>query len=166
MRILVDKWRRIGARLYLALGFAVLLTLVSSAVGVYYFERSGDLNYQVESESVPALEASWTAAREAERLRALGLGLLVEPDSGFENLQTDSVVRSEQCGGPRTLPRLDGFGPPKSSGAGSSEASLWRPWRRGMRAGVVRKHATPGVRAPRADPRRRWSVWTMRVITR
>ena len=94
MRILVDTWRRIGARLYLALGFAVFLTLVSSAVGVYYFERSGDLNYQVESESVPALEASWTAAREAERLRALGLGLLIEPDSGFENLQTDSVVES------------------------------------------------------------------------
>ena len=94
MRILVDKWRRIGARLYLALGFAVFLTLVSSAVGVYYFERSGDLNYQVESESVPMLEASWTAAREAERLRALALGLLVGPDAGFENLQTDSVVAS------------------------------------------------------------------------
>ena len=76
MRILVDTWRRIGARLYLALGFAVFLTLVSSAVGVYYFERSGDLNYQVESESVPALEASWTAAREAERLRAVGTGLV------------------------------------------------------------------------------------------
>ena len=60
MRFLVDTWRRIGARLYLALGFAVFLTLVSSAVGVYYFERSGDLNFQVRSESVPVLEASWT----------------------------------------------------------------------------------------------------------
>ena len=63
MSFLIDRWRRIGARLYLALGFAVALTLVSGAVGVYYFEQSGDLNYQVRSESVPALEASWTAAR-------------------------------------------------------------------------------------------------------
>ena len=78
----------------MALGFAVFLTLVSSAVGVYYFERSGDLNYQVRSESVPVLEASWAAAREAERLRALGLGLLVGPESGFEATQTDSVADS------------------------------------------------------------------------
>ena len=94
MRFLVNRWHRIGARLYMALGFAVFLTLVSSAVGVYYFERSGDLNYQVRSESVPVLEASWAAAREAERLRALGLGLLVGPESGFEATQTDSVAES------------------------------------------------------------------------
>ncbi len=94
MGFLVDRWRRIGTRLYIALGFAVFLTLVSSAVGVYYFERSGDLNYQVRSESVPVLEASWAAAREAERLRILGLGLLAEPESGFQGLQTDSVVES------------------------------------------------------------------------
>ena len=94
MGFLVDRWRRIGTRLYIALGFAVFLTLVSSAVGVYYFERSGDLNYQVRSESVPVLEASWAAAREAERLRILGLGLLTEPESGFQGLQTDSVVES------------------------------------------------------------------------
>ncbi len=111
MRFLIDTWRRIGARLYLALGFAVFLTLMSSAVGVYYFERSGDLNFQVRSESVPVLEASWSATREGERLRALGLGLLVDPDSGFENLRTDSVTESlqrleaalEQVGGVNTL---------------------------------------------------------------
>ena len=82
MGFLVDRWRRIGARLYLALGFAVLLTLISSAVGVYYFERSGDLSYQVQRQSVPVLEASWEAAREGERLRSLGLGLLAGPDAG------------------------------------------------------------------------------------
>jgi hypothetical protein len=43
---------------------------------VYYFERSGDLNYEAESEGVPVLEASWDAAREAERLRSLGLELM------------------------------------------------------------------------------------------
>ena len=94
MHFLVNRWRRIGTRLYLALGFAVLLTLVSSAVGVYYFERSGDLNYQVRSESVPALEATWSLAHESERLRVLGLGLLVEPGSGSEYVQTGSVDES------------------------------------------------------------------------
>ena len=94
MLFLVDRWRRIGARLYLALGFAVFLTLVSGAVGVYYFERSGDLNYQVREESVPSLEASWAVAREAERLRVLGLGLLAGPESGFGELDADSLVES------------------------------------------------------------------------
>ena len=32
MRFVADKWRRIDTRLYLALGFAVFLTLVSGAV--------------------------------------------------------------------------------------------------------------------------------------
>ena len=94
MRFLFDTWRRIGARLYLALGFAVFLTLVSSAVGVYYFERSGDLNYRLQSESVPVLEATWTLAREGERLRVVGLGLLVDADSGFEHSQADSTAVS------------------------------------------------------------------------
>ena len=84
MRFLVDTWRSIGARLYLALGFAVLLTLASSAVGVYYFEQSGDLNFRVRSESVPVLEASWAAVNEAERLRSIGLGMLVESEAGSE----------------------------------------------------------------------------------
>ena len=91
MRFLVDTWRSIGARLYLALGFAVLLTLASSAVGVYYFEQSGDLNFRVRSESVPVLEASWAAVNESERLRSIGLGMLVESESGSEDLQRDSV---------------------------------------------------------------------------
>ena len=81
MSFLTDAWRRIGTRLYLALGFAVLLTLGSSMVGVYYFERSGDLNFQVRSEAVPALEAAWSAAREAERIRSIGRGLLGDPDA-------------------------------------------------------------------------------------
>ena len=74
MGFFVDRWRRIGTRLYIALGFAVILTLVSGAVGVFYFEQSGDLNFQVRSESVPALEASWTVAQESERLRNVGAG--------------------------------------------------------------------------------------------
>ena len=94
MGVIADRWRRIGTRLYLALGFAVLLTLVSSAVGVLYFERSGDLNYQVESESVPALEASWDAAREAERLRSLGLELQAAPDIGAGAALSGSVEES------------------------------------------------------------------------
>ena len=53
MRFLIDRWRRIGGRLYLALGFAVFLTLISGATAAYYFEQSGNLNYDLESESVP-----------------------------------------------------------------------------------------------------------------
>ncbi len=94
MGFLVDTWRSIGARLYLALGFAVLLTLASSAVGVYYFEESGDLNFRVRSESVPVLEASWAAANEAERLRSIGLELLGDSDSGSEQVQTGSVTET------------------------------------------------------------------------
>ena len=94
MGFLIDRWRRIGARLYLALGFAVFLTLVSGAVGVYYFEQSGDLNYRVQTESVPALEASWTAAREAERLRILGLAVVTQSESGFQSLEKGDVVNS------------------------------------------------------------------------
>ena len=91
MRFLIDRWRRIGVRLYIALGIAVFLTLVSAAVGVYYFEQSGDLNYELESESVPALEASWAAAREAERLRVLGLGVVAGSETGFGGSQEAAV---------------------------------------------------------------------------
>ena len=94
MGFLVDRWRRIGTRLYLALGFAVLLTLGSSAVGVYYFEQSGDLSYRVRTEAVPVLEATWAAAREAEQLRILGLGLLAAPESGFAGFRPDAVAES------------------------------------------------------------------------
>ncbi len=94
MGFLVDRWRRIGTRLYLALGFAVLLTLGSSAVGVYYFEQSGDLNYRVRTEAVPVLEAAWTAAREAEQLRIWGLGLLAAPEAGFAGFQPDAFAES------------------------------------------------------------------------
>ena len=91
MGFITDRWRRIGTRLYMALGFAVILTLVSSMVGVYYFERSGDLNFQVRSESVPVLEAAWSAAREGERIRSIGLGLLGDPASSTASSSGDSV---------------------------------------------------------------------------
>ncbi len=78
MSFFLGIWRRIGAKLYMALGFAVLLTLVSSAVGVYYFEQSGDTNYQVRTESVPVLEASWAAIAEGERLRNQGIRATTE----------------------------------------------------------------------------------------
>ncbi len=80
---LTGRWRRIGTKLYLALGFAVALTLISGGVAVYYFEQSGDHNYDLQSETVPALESSWVAAREAERLRILGLEVAADAESGF-----------------------------------------------------------------------------------
>ena len=72
MRFLINRWRQIGTRLYLALVFAVILTLLSCAVGIYYFERSGDLSYRIRSESAPAVDAAWAAALSAEKLRSYG----------------------------------------------------------------------------------------------
>ena len=69
MRFLIDRWRGIGTRLYVALAFAVVLTLVSSAVGVYYFERSGDLNYEAEA-AVGASPRSLMGSREPESRKA------------------------------------------------------------------------------------------------
>ena len=94
MSFLIDRWRGIGTRLYLALAFAVVLTLISSGVGVYYFERSGDLNYRAESESVPVLEASWEASVESERLRGLALELLTATDVELDGTQEDAVDES------------------------------------------------------------------------
>ena len=72
MRFLINRWRQVGTRLYLALVFAVALTLLSSAVGIYYFERSGDLSYRIRSESAPAVDAAWASALSAEKLRSYG----------------------------------------------------------------------------------------------
>ena len=94
MRFILDRWRGIGTRLYLALGFAVALTLISGGVAVYYFEQSGDHNYDLQSEAVPALESSWIAAREAERLRVLGLRVVADAESGFQRQGTDAVTDS------------------------------------------------------------------------
>ena len=94
MRYLLDRWRGIGTRLYLALAFAVFLTLVSSGVGVYYFERSGDLNYEAEQQSVPVLEASWEAAREAERLQSLGLETISGTGAPSPEARKEAVSQS------------------------------------------------------------------------
>ena len=96
MSVFSNPWRRIGTRLYLALGFAVVLTLVSSAVGVFYFERSGDLSHRVKVESVPVLEASWAAAREVDGLRHLGTNLLSQTTDGSREVnagQVDDALR-------------------------------------------------------------------------
>lgn len=81
MGFLVSRWRQIGTRLYLALAFAVALTILSSAVGIYYFERSGDLSYRIRSESAPAVDAAWASAVSAERLRAHGRAVVAGPAS-------------------------------------------------------------------------------------
>ena len=112
MSFIADRWRRIGTRLYLVLGFAVLLTLISSAVGVLYFERSGDLNYEVESQSVPALEASWDVVREAERLRSQGLELMAAEAVGAGTTASgaveDSLARLEDSlTSARAVPALE-----------------------------------------------------------
>ena len=96
MGFLVASWRRIGARLYLALGFSVLLVVLSSGVGVYYFEQSISFSEQVRLLNLPSQDASWEVSREVDRLRLIGLGLLAgsgpELDAGGV---TSSIDRLE-----------------------------------------------------------------------
>ncbi len=91
MGFLADRWRRIGTRLYIALGFAVLLTLFSSGVGVYYFERSGDHSFNIQSNSIPVLEAAWATERETAKLQSLGLRLLSTDDAKVAAAPTETV---------------------------------------------------------------------------
>ena len=85
MKFLLTRWQGIGTKLYLALAFAVILTLISSGVGIYYFERSGDLNYQAEQQAVPVLEAAWEAAGETKELRLLGIAAATTAETAEEH---------------------------------------------------------------------------------
>ena len=109
MGFFTNRWRRIGTRLYLALGFAVFLTLVSSVVGVFYFERSGDLNFEVRTESVPMLESAWSAAREGERIRSLGLVMLGDPNCRFRCTPRTNRSRKSSVAWKKTWPWLEPF---------------------------------------------------------
>ncbi len=123
MRYLLNRWRGIGTRLYLALAFAVFLTLVSSGVGVYYFERSGDLNYEAEQQSVPVLEASWETAREAERLQTLGLETISGTGPASPADRSDAVSRSlDNLNG--SLSQVNGV-PELSEGAGTANEAAY-----------------------------------------
>ena len=71
-------WSRIGTKLYLALAFAVTLTILSAAVGIYHFEQSGDLNHQVENAALPLLEDTRYAATAAMQIVQIGHDLQAE----------------------------------------------------------------------------------------
>ena len=85
-------WGRIGTRLYLALGFAVFLILLSSGVGVYYFERSGDANALLRSRSFPVMDSAWTAVREADVVRHAGQLVLAGSDEDVAGNVTGALV--------------------------------------------------------------------------
>ena len=65
-------FKRIGTKLYSAFGLVVMLTLLSSAVGVYYFEVSGDLNHDLSREGFPAYRDAWRAVEISAELDRLG----------------------------------------------------------------------------------------------
>lgn len=96
MGFIVNIWRRIRTKLYIALGFTVLLTLISSAVGVYYFEQSGDLNYLARSRTTAVLDAAWNADRKAERLLAIArealMGVDADYQDGFKSSEIDEAL--------------------------------------------------------------------------
>ena len=76
MNFLLNASRRIGARLYLALGFSVLLTLFSGTVGVWYFERAGDSIALLDSGPSAALEALPEVYPEVRTLERIGWSAL------------------------------------------------------------------------------------------
>ena len=113
-------FQRIGTKLHAALGLAVLLTLLSSGVGVYYFELSGDLSHRLARESFPGFEGAWRASEVAFRLSAYGereLARVAEGggadsvDPGVARVGADSLVEEMRA----ALARPGGL--PGSSGA-------------------------------------------------
>ena len=96
MSILTSVWRRVGTRLYLALAFTVVLTAVSSSVGVWYFERSVDASERVLMVTLPSQKASWESAREVDRLRLMGLGLVALSDAPEVSVDAVEVTASIQ----------------------------------------------------------------------
>ena len=66
----ISLWGRIGTKLYLALGLAVLLTLLSSAVAIYHFEKSGDLSHRASQQVVPVLSGALRAEAAAVDIAA------------------------------------------------------------------------------------------------
>ena len=83
-------WSRIGTKLYLALAFAVALTILSAAVGIYHFEQSGDLNYRVQNAALPLLEDTRSAANATIQIVQIGHDLQAEATAS----QADSTTAS------------------------------------------------------------------------
>ena len=84
-------WSRIGTKLYLALAFAVALTILSAAVGIYHFEQSGDLNYRVQHTALPLLEDTRSAATATMQIVQIGHQLQAEASAS----QADSTSASQ-----------------------------------------------------------------------
>ena len=106
-------WSRIATKLYLALGTAVLLTLLSAGVGVFYFERSGDLNHRVQSEAVPASRDASEVSRVSLELGLAGSVLLAEAragSSGPVSADVDGLLSrlEESLSRPAGLPGMAG----------------------------------------------------------
>jgi len=70
MNALFRSLRRLGTRLYLGLGGAVLLTVVASLVGWFSFHRVGLLQDVVNNESIPDMGAAVRAAQQSGSLVA------------------------------------------------------------------------------------------------
>ena len=70
MNTLFRSLRRLGTRLYLGLGGAVLLTVVASLVGWFSFHRVGLLQDVVNNQSIPDMGAAVRAAQQSGSLVA------------------------------------------------------------------------------------------------
>ena len=80
-------WRsryRIGVQLYFALGCAVLLTMAASLVGWLAFNRVGDVQSQVNEESIPEMETAFRVAQQSGKVVAAAPRLTVATVENFE----------------------------------------------------------------------------------
>jgi len=116
-------WGRIGTKLYLVLACAVFLTLVSSAVGVWHFEKSGRHTHRMRDEAVPVLEASWQVYADAQALPSMGIaqvGLIDSKDVAAALARvSDGLDRVNEAPGLR--PKADRVGASAGKVAGHVE---------------------------------------------
>ncbi len=98
LRRLLNLRYRISVQLYAALGAAVALTFAASLVGIFSFNRMGDIQSRVTEGSVPELDAAFGVARYSSTLVAAGprLTSAVTGASGVEEGAPNGSAQGEE----------------------------------------------------------------------
>ena len=95
-RILQSRFR-ISGQLYAAIGGAVLLTIAASLVGLYSFERVGNVQSGINEGTVPGLAAAFGVARYSGELVAAGPRLTAAATSEDSAAVVASINKSHQA---------------------------------------------------------------------
>ena len=95
-RILQSRFR-ISGQLYAAIGGAVVLTIAASLVGLFSFERVGDVQSGINEGTVPGLAAAFGVARYSGELVAAGPRLTAAATSQDSAAVVASINKSHQA---------------------------------------------------------------------